>query len=312
MKPAQFEYHRPTTLSGVMALLATHGAQAQILAGGQSLIPRMRRRDQTPGHLIDLKAVAALGGVRVAGRSMRLGAMCRLDELIANSGLARLCPLLREAAREIGDAQVRAASTVGGNVASGDPNADLPAALICLDARYTLRTAEAERTLPARDFYQRAWRTRAEPTELLTEILFPAPPLRHGWAFEKQSRRLGADMNPAVAVFLTLEGERCASAAIALAGVDEKPAPVEESAAALIGAQLDEAAIEAAATAVWTALRTKAAAHARVVAPTADAASGELGETEEMADRAAYVAHLARELTRRALRRARDRAAHKT
>lgn len=138
MIPSAFAYHRPGDLAAAIGLLVEHGDEARVIAGGHSLVPMMKLRMASVGHLVDLQAVAELKGIALEGGCVTIGAMVTQAELIAHEGLARAVPLLREAALQIADPQVRYVGTVGGNVANGDPGNDMPGLMQCLDARFTL------------------------------------------------------------------------------------------------------------------------------------------------------------------------------
>ena len=143
MIPGSFEYHRPSTVSEAVALLGQLDSEARVLAGGHSLIPMMKLRLALPSHLIDLAGVGELKGVRVEGDEVVIGAMTTQHEVIASEALATHAPILREAAQQIADPQVRYLGTIGGNAASGDPGNDMPA--LFDDARRHLRASWAGR-----------------------------------------------------------------------------------------------------------------------------------------------------------------------
>ena len=127
MIPAAFEYHRPGSVSEAAGLLSQLGEEARVLAGGHSLIPMMKLRLAAPEHLVDLQDIAELGEISVAGDTVSIGAMATQDALIRDEALANArCPIIREAALQIADPQVRYVGTIGGNVANGDPGNDMP------------------------------------------------------------------------------------------------------------------------------------------------------------------------------------------
>ncbi len=248
MIPGSFSYHRPATLAEAVALLQTHGDEALILAGGHSLIPMMKLRMAQPEHLIDLQQVAELKGISIAGGFATLGAMTTQADLIADEALAREVPILRETSLQIADPQIRSLGTVGGNVANGDPGNDMPALMQCLDAAFVLHGTGGERTVAAREFYEGAYFTARAEDEILTAIRVPVPAAGHGWAYEKQKRKIGDYATAAAAVVLTLDGGVVSTAAIALTNVGETPLLATDAAQALIGTRLEKAAIDAAAT----------------------------------------------------------------
>ena len=156
MIPAAFEYYRPKDMTGVLSLLGEHGDNARVIAGGHSLIPMMKLRMADVPHLIDLQGVGGLDDIELSANSIRIGAMVTQHDIIDHNGLASAAPILREAALQIADPQVRYMGTVGGNVANGDPGNDMPGLMQCLDATFTVVGLDGERDIPARQFYEAA------------------------------------------------------------------------------------------------------------------------------------------------------------
>jgi carbon-monoxide dehydrogenase medium subunit len=249
MFPGRFDYHRPSTVTEAVRLLAERGEDARVLAGGHSLIPMMKLRMAAPSDLIDLGGVAALRGVQVEGGTVRIGAMTTQAELISNEALALAAPLVREAALQIADPQVRYVGTLGGNVANGDPGNDMPGLMQCLDAAFTLVGPEGERQVRAREFYFGAYDTARADGEILTEVAFAAH-AGHGWAYEKQKRKIGDYATAAAAVLVRMDGGRCAEASIAMTNLADRPIFSAGAAAALEGTTLDEPALAAAVAAM--------------------------------------------------------------
>jgi len=191
MKPAKFDYHDPTTLNEALSLLAEFGEQARPLAGGQSLVPLMNFRLIRPAHLIDLNGIEELSDLKADGDSLRIGAITRQRELERSTIIAERWPLLCEAASYIGHVQIRNRGTVGGSLAHAFPSAELPVAMVTLDASFALRSKADQRTARAEDFFLSYMTTTLELDELLTEISVPAPPAHSGWAYQEVSRRHG-------------------------------------------------------------------------------------------------------------------------
>ena len=252
MIPGAFDYHRPADLAGAVRLLAEHGDDALVVAGGHSLIPMMKLRLAQPGHLVDLRAIESLRGIRVEDGTVTLGAMTTQADVIASDALAGACPILRETALQIADPQVRNLGTVGGNAANGDPGNDLPAVMLALDARYTLEGPGGRREVAARDYYEGAFATARADGEILTAITFDAPPAGHGCAYEKQKRKVGDYATAAAAVILVRSGGTCTHAAIALTNVADRPLLAAEAGAALAGTAAGEADVATAAAAAET------------------------------------------------------------
>ena len=191
MKPAKFDYHDPRTLDEALSLLAQFGDQARPLAGGQSLVPLMNFRLIRPAHLIDLNGVKELSYINVDNGSLCIGAITRQRDLERAASVAERWPLLQEAASYIGHVQIRNRGTVGGSLAHAFPSAELPVAMVTLDASFALRSKANQRTARAEDFFLSYMTTTLQSDELLTEISIPAPPANSGWSYQEVSRRHG-------------------------------------------------------------------------------------------------------------------------
>jgi len=228
MIPAGFEYHRPDSIADVLGLLAEHGDEARVIAGGHSLIPMMKLRMAEFAHLIDLQAIAEMRGIRVGADGIVLGAMVTQHDLIAHDGLAEAAPIIREAALQIADPQVRYLGTVGGNVANGDPGNDMPGLMQCVDARFELVGPEGAREVAARAFYEAAYFTARGDEEILTQIRIPLPAQGTGYAYEKQKRKIG-DYATAAAAVLIGHG----TASVAMTNLADTPIWSEDAGTAL-------------------------------------------------------------------------------
>jgi CO/xanthine dehydrogenase FAD-binding subunit len=191
MKPAKFDYHDPTTTDEALGLMAQFGDQARPLAGGQSLVPLMNFRLIRPAHLIDLNGVSGLRYLKTDDGALCIGAMTRQRELERSDEVARRWPLLRDAAGFIGHIQIRNRGTVGGSLAHAFPSAELPVAMVTLDASFILRSTANRRTARAEDFFLSYMTTALQAEELLTEINVPALPANSGWSYQEVSRRHG-------------------------------------------------------------------------------------------------------------------------
>lgn len=248
MIPAAFEYYRPKDVAEVLSVLEEHGDDARVLAGGHSLIPMMKLRMAEVPHLIDLQDVEGLRGISVDGNNVRIGAMTTQFEIINNDDLAAVAPIMREAALQIADPQVRYMGTVGGNVANGDPGNDMPGLMQCLDATFHLVGPDGERDVAARDFYEAAYMTDRDDDEILTSVSFTGSAT--GYAYVKQKRKIGDYATAAAAVQLEMEGGTCASASIAMTNLSDTPIYSEAAGAALAGTAVDDAAISSAVAAM--------------------------------------------------------------
>ncbi|MFK8036212.1 MAG: xanthine dehydrogenase family protein subunit M [Hyphomicrobiales bacterium] len=243
MIPAAFEYHRPSDIAGAISVLTEHGDDARVLAGGHSLIPMMKLRMADVPHLIDLQDIADLKGITIEGSSITIGAMTTQHELIVDEALFAAAPIIREAAHQIADPQVRYMGTIGGNVANGDPGNDMPGLMQCLDASFTLVGADGTRLVKARDFYEAAYMTERDDEEILTHITFAAT--NSGFAYEKQKRKIGDYATAACAALVAKDGDKVSSASIAMTNLSDVPVLSETAASALVGTSCDEVAVKA-------------------------------------------------------------------
>jgi CO/xanthine dehydrogenase FAD-binding subunit len=205
MKPAKFAYYDPTTLDEALGLMAQFGDQARPLAGGQSLVPLMNFRLIRPAHLIDLNGVGELSYLRADDGTLRIGATTRQRELERSAEVAEGWPLLREATTFIGHIQIRNRGTVGGSLAHAFPSAELPVAMVTLDASMVLRSTGNQRTVRAEDFFLSFMTTVLEPGELLAEISVPPLPVNAGGSYQEVSRRHGDFALAGAAAVLALD-----------------------------------------------------------------------------------------------------------
>ncbi|PRX37135.1 carbon-monoxide dehydrogenase medium subunit [Meinhardsimonia xiamenensis] len=234
MIPAGFAYHRPADVASAIAVLQEHGDEARVLAGGHSLIPMMKLRMAAPAHLVDLQDIAELRGIEIGADAVTIGAMVTQHDLIAHEGLAEALPIIREAALQIADPQVRYKGTIGGNVANGDPGNDMPGLMQCLDATYTLAGPDGTREVKAREFYEAAYFTAREDDEILTRITIPRPAAGTGWAYEKVKRKIG-DYATAAAAVLVGKG----TASVAMTNLADTPVWSEAASAALAAGDVE-------------------------------------------------------------------------
>ena len=175
MYPAQFEYHAPTSVSDALSLLGRFKSEdAKILAGGHSLIPTMKLRLAQPKHLIDLRKVPGLGGIKEDGGAIAIGAMTTHWQMESSSLLKQKCPILAETASVIGDPAVRNLGTFGGSLAHADPAADQPATVLALGAEFVCQGAQGRRTVKVDDWFTGLMSTALREDELLVEVRIPA------------------------------------------------------------------------------------------------------------------------------------------
>jgi aerobic carbon-monoxide dehydrogenase medium subunit len=237
--PGPFAYHRPSSVSDAVALLAALGDGARPLSGGHSLIPMMKLRMAAPEHLVDLGGIAELKAVTEEDGTVIIGAGVTQADLIRSELLTAKLPVIRETALLIADPQVRYKGTLGGNVANGDPGNDMPALMQALGALYVLVGLEGERRIAARDFYHGAYDTAQAPGEIVAAIRIPVPLGGSGAAYEKLKRKIGDYATAAAAVVLTMAGDIVSSCAVALTNVADRPLFAEEASTAALGTALD-------------------------------------------------------------------------
>lgn len=204
MKPAKFAYHAPVTLDEALALVAQFGEQARPLAGGQSLVPLMNFRLLRPAHIVDLNGVQELDFLIAENRQLRIGATLRQRALEKSDDVASRWPLLREATSYIGHIQIRNRGTVGGSLAHAFPSAELPMAMVTLDASFILASKNGRRTVKACDFFESYMTTALASGELLTEIGVPPCAPNTGWSYQEVSRRHGDFALAGAAALVTL------------------------------------------------------------------------------------------------------------
>jgi CO/xanthine dehydrogenase FAD-binding subunit len=245
MKPPKFDYVAPSSIDEALSILAQHGEQAKVLAGGQSLVPLLNFRLVRPGYLVDLNGVAGLDGIRVDDGRLAIGAMTRQRAVETSALVRERCPLLAEAMPQIGHVQIRNRGTIGGSLAHADPAGELPAVVAALDGELVLRSVRGDRVLKAAQFFVAYLTTAAAPDELLVEARVPVTPPRTGSAFLEVSRRHGDFALVGVAATVTVDDAGvCTACAIALTGVGPTPVVPREAARALVGVTPTPAAFE--------------------------------------------------------------------
>src|SRR5437667_5329735 len=221
MIPAQFDYVRANTLDEAVSLLAEN-EDANLLAGGHSLIPAMTLRLAMPQMLIDIGRIKDLSYVAEADEQIRIGAMTTHYQIESSDLLKKICPLLPECAAAIGDVQVRNKGTIGGSLAHSDPAGDWPSAIIALNAEMVAASKSGERTIKADDFFVDLLTTALEPGEILREIRINQPKGRSGQAYMKMHHPASGFAVIGVAASLTIEDDVCQSASIGITGVSSK------------------------------------------------------------------------------------------
>jgi carbon-monoxide dehydrogenase medium subunit len=219
-----------------------------VLSGGQSLLPLLKLRLGSAGHLVDIGRIPGLEYIKEDGGFLKIGGRTKEAALEASDLVHKKYPILADTAAVIADPLVRNLATVGGNLAHGDPANDHPATMLALRASVVATGPKGERSIPIDEFFTGLFSTALTPDEILTEIRIPTPPARSGGAYVKLERKVGDFATAAAAAQLTLgAGGEVARAGIALTNAG--PTPVEATAAEkyLQGKKPDAAAIAEAA-----------------------------------------------------------------
>jgi carbon-monoxide dehydrogenase medium subunit len=234
MKPAPFEYFRPRSLGEAAAMLEQGGEGAQILAGGQSLIPTLSLRLAHPSMLIDINRVEDSAPLTEQGGALRCGVRVRHVEL-EHSALTRRCaPLLAMAMPHVAHPAIRNRGTPCGSVALADPAAEIPACVLALDAQITLQSAKGVRSVRAEDYFLGLYETARAPSEVLTELRFPVALASERFGFIEFARRRGDFAIVGIAVAVRLEDTSIESFRLVIFGCE--PIPRVSAAAAKLAA----------------------------------------------------------------------------
>ncbi len=290
MKPAPFEYTAPDSLEEVLSVLAEHGDEVKILAGGQSLVPMMNFRLAQPGMLVDCNRLVDLEFIRPGDDGgLKVGAMTRMRRLERDPLVESSAPLVHETVPWIAHPQIRNRGTVGGSLAHADPASELPVLALARGFRLRLQRAGGERWIGAKDFFTGLLETALEPEEMVTEVAIPPMPAHTGWAFTEIARRHGDYAQVGVAALVTAQGGVCSEARLVYLSVGETPMAAPRAAELLRGEKLAPESFQAA---------------AEMAAGSEIDPSGDIHATED------YKRHLARVLTVRVLESAAARAAN--
>jgi len=213
MIPVTFTYERATSIDDAIAKIGAGGAK--IIAGGHSLVPLMKLRLSEPGHLIDIARIPGLSGIREVGGRIEIGATTVHHDIATSKLLRDKCPMIAEAAAEIGDAQVRNRGTLGGSIAHADPAADMPAVMLAADAEFEIRGKNGSRTVKAADYFRGFYTVDLQPSEIITAVRLAAV---RSAAYAKLHQRASHYAVVGVAAALDLKGGVIQSARIGVTG----------------------------------------------------------------------------------------------
>ena len=233
MKAAPVAYARPTTLAEAVSLLAEHGEEARLLAGGQSLVTLLNMRLSAPSLLIDINHLPELTGITEQGDRVRIGAMTRHRELGASGVVAQRLPLIAAAIPHIAHPAIRNRGTIGGSLALADPASELPACCLALQAVIIARGPNGERRITADDFFQGLYATALQADEVLVAVEFPVPAAGAVWGFDELARRHGDYALVGLAATGRQVAGRLADTRFVFFGIGDRPALAKHAAAAL-------------------------------------------------------------------------------
>lgn len=247
MYPAQFDYHTPGSIKEALDLLGKHKDDAKLLAGGHSLLPAMKFRLARPAHLVDLRKVPGLSGIKEEGGTLVIGAMTTHYAVESSAVVKSKCGVLAQTAALVGDPMVRNMGTIGGSLAHADPAADYPATAIAVGAELVAEGPKGKRTIKVDDFFKGLMTTAVGADEILTEVRVPALAANQSAAYMKFPHPASRFAVVGVAAVLTIDGGKCTKASIGITGAGTHAVRAKGVEAALAGKPLDAASIAAAA-----------------------------------------------------------------
>jgi carbon-monoxide dehydrogenase medium subunit len=248
MYPAAFAYHAPKSVKETLGLLGKLKGDAKVVAGGHSLIPMMKLRLAQPKHLVDLRRVPGLGGIKADGKALAIGAMTTHWQIESSATVKSKLPVLAEVASVIGDPAVRNKGTLGGSLAHADPAADWPAAMLALRAEMVCEGTKGKRKVAADAWFTGLMATALKDKELLVQVRVPLLAAGSGASYMKFPHPASRFAVVGVCAAVTLDKQGvCTAAGVAVTGAGTKAVRAKGVEASLVGKRLDAAAIEAAA-----------------------------------------------------------------
>ena len=250
MYPASFDYVAPTSLDEAIGLLDTHGDDAKVVAGGQSLIPLMKFRFASPAILVDINGIPGLDQIAEGGDGLHIGALvrhkhCEQSELLKGGKWG----LLGATARLVADPLIRNRGTVCGSLAHADPQGDWASAMMACRGEVVAQGPKGSRRIPVGELVTGPFETQLEPNEIITEVVVPDPGASTGGTYLKLERKVGDYATAAVAAQVTMANGTVGSAGIALTGVGARNVQATEAEGMLSGKEPSEALIKEAAAA---------------------------------------------------------------
>lgn len=255
MKPAPFQYYKPTNLGDALSILAEVSEEdGRVLAGGQTLIPMMALRMATPAHLVDINGLAELAGISVDNGELVIGALARHADFERPVVAGPTGALMAEVCRHIAHYPIRTRGTFCGSLANADPASEWCMTAAALDASLHLASRDGTRVVAAREFNQGAMTTSLEPEEILVSARIPLLPPDTRFSFHEISRRAGDFALAMSLATLRLEDGVVAGCTITVGGAEDSPRRIPEAEGVLMGRRCDDGVIADAAAAAAEAI----------------------------------------------------------
>jgi carbon-monoxide dehydrogenase medium subunit len=245
MKSPDFDYYRAGSLNDALSSLQQHGSDAQLLAGGQSLLAMLNLRMASPRILIDISRIPGLSTIERQGQVLRMGALVTHRQLLDAAEVAASVPLLAQAVPYVAHLAIRNAGTLGGSLALADPAAEYPAVALALQATLIATSLRGERRIAAADYFKGLYQTALAEDEILTAVEFPVAKPEQRFSFQELARRRGDYAMVGVACAVTLSGDRVSAARITFLAMGDGPVLAQHAMQALVGLPLGAASIQA-------------------------------------------------------------------
>ncbi len=241
MIPANFNYHKATSIKEAIALSQELGEEAKYMSGGHSLLPMMKLRFATPEHIIDISKIEGLSYIKEDGDLLKIGAMTTQTEMEHNALLKENYPIMGDAIWLTADPSVRNVGTIGGNIAHGDAANDQPALMLAMRATVVAEGADGTKSIPIDEFFHGFYMTALEPSDVLTEIQIPKAKKGSGGAYHKVERKVGDYATAGVAVHVELDDNGvCQEIGIGLTNVSAVPMRLERGEELLRGQKITD------------------------------------------------------------------------
>ena len=247
-----FEYHAPTSLDQVFALLDKYGDDSRVMAGGTALVIQMKQRLSQPGHVIGMRRVGSLNAIESTPEGLRIGALCTQRQIENSELVGKELPLVADTFRKVATPRIRNMATIGGGLVNGDPNQDPPPSLIALGASAVMTSKSGDRVVLLEEFFIDYYETDVQPGEILTSVMVPHAPAGSGSVYLKFLPRTADDygtVNVAAVVSKEQDGT-CKDVRIVLGAAGVTPIRAKDAEVALRGKPLTDENIRAAAALV--------------------------------------------------------------